>query len=264
MAYQFEVGRPVSSTSASSASMISSTGYWNESRGGLQAGEQLWLALKQMELPYMNTPRHDFKMTKNISLRHLNVEAMLSLRELGKTTFNLPEMLFDLDCPGQYFRRIRSVAFSLYCVAGPYTNVSCNATPIDHRYRYDPGCTVGYGEKSSSSKPDPRFLGQTVKLPVSSVALSTGQLDAGEFELNFAGEEYQPFEGVEAISTWELRLPKTYTQFDYKTISDVIIHLRYTAKNGEDTLRSVVEESLDMSILWLQLCLGTPSKWGFR
>ncbi|KAM0252479.1 hypothetical protein ACHAP5_001127 [Fusarium lateritium] len=124
-----------------------------------------------------------------------------------------------------------SVAFSLYCVAGPYTNVSCNATLVDHRYRYDPGCTGGYGEKSSPSKPDPRFLSQTAKLPVSSVALSIGQLDAGVFELNFTGEEYQPFEGAGAISTWELRLPKTYTQFDYKTISDAIIHLRYTAKS---------------------------------
>ncbi|KAJ5003537.1 hypothetical protein K4K48_011644 [Colletotrichum sp. SAR 10_66] len=36
--------------------------------------------------------------------------------------------------------------------------------------------------------------------------------------------------------------------FDYKTISDVIIHLRYTAKNGGDTLRSAVEQSLDTSI----------------
>ncbi|CCF44418.1 hypothetical protein CH063_03331 [Colletotrichum higginsianum] len=41
---------------------------------------------------------------------------------------------------------------------------------------------------------------------------------------------------------------ETYTHSDCKTISDVIIHLRYTAKDGGDTLRSAVEESLDTSI----------------
>ncbi|KAI8249180.1 hypothetical protein K4K53_000266 [Colletotrichum sp. SAR 10_77] len=168
---------------------------------------------------------------KNISLSHLNAEAMLSIREVWKTTFSLSEMLFDLDCPGQYFRRIH-----------------CNASLVDHRYRYDPGCTGGYMERISSNKPDPWFLGQTLKLPVSSVALSRGQLDAGVFELNFDGEEYQPFEGGGSISRWELRLPETYTQFDYKTISDVIIHLRYTANNGGETLRSAVEQSLNTSI----------------
>ncbi|KAF3799112.1 hypothetical protein GCG54_00015292 [Colletotrichum gloeosporioides] len=192
----------------SSPSMISSTGYCNESRGGLQAGKPLWLALKQMELSYMNTLRHDFEMTKNISLRHLNAEFMLSLREVWKTTFSFSEILFNLDCPGQYFRHIQSVAFSLYGVAGPYPNISCNASLINHRYHYDPGCTGGYGERFSSNKPDRQTAG--------------------------------------LISGFEL--PETYTQFDYKTISDVSIHLRYMAKNGRDELRSAVEQSLDTSI----------------
>ncbi|TIC91815.1 hypothetical protein CH35J_010943 [Colletotrichum higginsianum] len=41
---------------------------------------------------------------------------------------------------------------------------------------------------------------------------------------------------------------KLETAYQFETISDVIIHLRYTAKDGGDTLRSAVEESLDTSI----------------
>ena len=36
-----------------------------------------------------------------------------------------------------------------------------------------------------------------------------------------------------AISTWRLTLNNVYPQFDYSTISDVVLHLRYTARDGE-------------------------------
>ena len=38
-----------------------------------------------------------------------------------------------------------------------------------------------------------------------------------------------PFEGAGAISDWSLTLPKTLRVFDYTTISDVIVHIDYTA-----------------------------------
>ena len=43
-----------------------------------------------------------------------------------------------------------------------------------------------------------------------------------------------PFEGAGAESTWKLDLPKDYRAFDYDTISDVILHIRYTARQGVD------------------------------
>jgi len=79
---------------------------------------------------------------------------------------------------------------------------------------------------------DDRFRSSNV--PVKSIATSSGQNDAGMFEFNFRDERYLPFEGAGAISDWQIELSteKELRQFDYSTISDVILHLKYTAREN--------------------------------
>jgi hypothetical protein len=79
---------------------------------------------------------------------------------------------------------------------------------------------------------DNRF--RTIYAPVTSIATSTGQNDAGVFELNFRDERYLPFEGAGAISDWmiELTTEEDLRQLDYSTISDVVLHVRYTARES--------------------------------
>ena len=43
---------------------------------------------------------------------------------------------------------------------------------------------------------------------------------------------YLPFEGAGAISLWCLSLPQAFRQFDYDAITDVLLHMRYTARDG--------------------------------
>ena len=57
------------------------------------------------------------------------------------------------------------------------------------------------------------------------------------FETNFRSERYLPFEFTGAISDWRLELPTNFNYFDVDTISDVVIHMRYTAREGGETLR---------------------------
>jgi hypothetical protein len=64
------------------------------------------------------------------------------------------------------------------------------------------------------------------------------------FELNFMDERYIPFEGAGAISKWQIELPAAFQQFDYDTISDVILHVRYTAVEGGDKLRAAAALSV--------------------
>jgi hypothetical protein len=78
---------------------------------------------------------------------------------------------------------------------------------------------------------------------VQQTVTSTAQSDSGLFEPNMRDERYLPFEGAGAISTWELTLPTEFKAFDYSTISDVILHMRYTAKDGGEALRSAASES---------------------
>jgi hypothetical protein len=73
-------------------------------------------------------------------------------------------------------------------------------------------------------------------LQIQSIATSTAQNDSGLFELNFRDERYLPFEGAGAISRWRFTLPSDFRAFDYDTISDLVVHVRYTARDGGQSL----------------------------
>ena len=52
--------------------------------------------------------------------------------------------------------------------------------------------------------------------------------------MNLRDERWLPFEGQGAISTWNLVLDPRDNNFDFTTITDVIMHVRYTARGGGD------------------------------
>jgi SAM-dependent methyltransferase len=169
--------------------------------------------------------------------------ALLQLRETGKCEFALPEVLFDMDHPGHYMRRIKSVALTVPCVVGPYTSLNCTLRLLEHKFRTSAIAKdkTDYLEKTEET--DDRF--STVNVPIASIACSTGQNDSGVFELNFKDERYLPFEGAGAISKWQLELPAAFRQFDYDTISDVVVHVHYTAAvDGGDKLKKPATDSV--------------------
>lgn len=47
-----------------------------------------------------------------------------------------------------------------------------------------------------------------------------------------------PFEGAGAISDWQISMPKQNNYFDFASLSDVILHVNYTSKNGGGQLAS--------------------------
>ena len=85
---------------------------------------------------------------------------------------------------------------------------------------------TGSGEVSRSE--DDRFVDYIG--PTQSIVTSGGSNDGGMFETNLRDERFLPFEGAGAESTWKLELPRDYPAFDYATISDVILDIRYTAR----------------------------------
>jgi hypothetical protein len=80
------------------------------------------------------------------------------------------------------------------------------------------------------------------------IVTSTGQNDSGLFETNLRDERYLPFEGSGVVSEWQLELPADVRQFDYDTIADVILHLRYTAREGGGLLRNGAVTNLKTQI----------------
>jgi hypothetical protein len=68
------------------------------------------------------------------------------------------------------------------------------------------------------------------------------------FETNLHDERYLPFEYSGVISQWQLTIPADVPQFDFDTISDVILHIRYTAREGGQALKSAALANLKTKI----------------
>jgi hypothetical protein len=148
--------------------------------------------------------------------------------------FSIPEELLDLDFLGHYKRRIKSVSISIPCIVGPYTGVNATLRLLSNKFR---NRAIGGNYAEKLDEPDDRFI--TYNIPVTAIATSSGQNDSGMFELNFKDERYLPFEGAGLISKWSLELP-AFRQFDYNTISDIIMHIKYTACEDESLKISAV------------------------
>lgn len=187
--------------------------HWDNLKKGLLAGEQLQLDLRRMENEYLQNNKREIELTKSISLNLLAPMQLDRLRYEGECEFTVPELLFDLDYPGQYQRRIKSVSVFIPCVVGPHTIMGCRLSLS----------TTSTKQLDGTQTPDP------MSSIVQSISLSTGQNDSGLFELNHNDERYLPFElrGVNGI--WRVEFLSDYPSFDHLTISDLILQIRYTA-----------------------------------
>jgi hypothetical protein len=211
---------------------------------GLLAGEKLHADILRMGMAYADLNKREYELTKHVSLLQVDPAALLQFRATGKCTFDVPEDVFDFDCPGQYFRRIKSVGLSIPCVVGPYTSVNCKLMLAKSSIRTSTSSgDNGYPRDGAN---DGRFSDFFGSIPA--IVTSSGQNDSGLFETNLHDERKLPFEWSGAISQWQLELPAGVRQFDFSTISDVILHLRYTAREGGDALRSQALSNLEISI----------------
>jgi len=204
-------------------------GYWDNARQGLLAGESLYFDLKRLEMAYHDQNLREFELTKHVELSRLDPMALLKLKATGTCQISLPEWLFDLDSPGHYMRRIKTVALSIPSGAGPYTGIHCKLSLLRSSIRTSPLIgDDGYGRITESD--DIRF--RDFSGAIQSVVTSNAVNDNGLFELSFADPRYLPFEGAGTISSWRLELPNDIPQFDHDSITDVILHVRYTARDA--------------------------------
>jgi hypothetical protein len=173
----------------------------------------------------------------------------------------VPEWLFDLD-GSLYMRRIKTVSLSIPSVTGPYTSVSCTLSLLKSSVRKSPLLSEdGYARAGTE---DSRFIDYYGT--IQQIVTSSGNNDSGMFETNLRDERFLPFEGAGAISTWKLDLPASFRQFDYNTISDVILHMRYTARQGGAVLggeaTTYIEELVaDVNAAGLALLFSLPHEF---
>jgi hypothetical protein len=203
-------------------------GYWDSLKKGLLAGDCLMADLRRLDAAYLDENKRELEITKNISLAQIAPLSLITLKQTGKCTIALPEWLFDMDYPGHYMRRIKSVSISIPCIVGPYTNINCMLSLTRTETRID--ATLTGGNYPRVDENDTRFVTQLGS--ITSIATSSGQNDSGMFELNFNDDRYLPFERSGVISEWQIDMPKENNYFDFSSISDIILQIRYTARNG--------------------------------
>ena len=214
--------------------------YWNAGYQGLLSGEALYLDIKRMELAYHDNNKRELEMTKHISLRQLSPSALIAMKATGTCTLEVPEWLFDRDCPGHYLRRVKTIALSIPSVVGPYASVNCSVNLLSSTLRVSPLLTNGGYARTGDD--DVRFIDSFGSTDV--IVTSSALNDAGMFETNLRDDRFLPFEGAGAISSWTLSLPGALPAFDYSTITDVILHMRYTARDGGAALGNVATKEL--------------------
>jgi len=222
---------------------------WDNLHQGLMAGERLEFALSHMEKAYLDENRREHELTEDVSLRLQFPAAYLRLRTTGYCEIDISEWMFDLHYPGHYMRRIKNVTLTLPCVTGPYNPPHCRLTLLSSMTRIDPAtrppahhcCRDGRDRSEYEPCPeDPRIVREYAARE--SIATRSGQNDSGMFELNFRDERYLPFEYLGAVSRWRIELPPENNYFDLDTLSDLILHLDYTARDGGDILRAAASQ----------------------
>ncbi|WP_160717884.1 neuraminidase-like domain-containing protein [Chitinophaga solisilvae] len=244
-AYQFELN---------TSNQLITFNYWDNLYKGLLAGESLMLSLQQMETSFTYGNTRTFEIEKTISVLQNFPEAFLQFKwgnnggTQGVLDFVLSEQLFDFDYPGQYCRKIKSISVSIPAVIGPYQNLNATLTQnynwviqlpdLDAVKFVISKTTPGSG--LSPKEPGSDVLRQNW-VPGQAIALSKGVDDSGLFTLNFDDERYLPFEGSGAISAWTLNLPPDTNRINFNSISDIIITVRYTAKNGGSNFANQVK-----------------------
>ena len=181
---------------------------WNDLYQGLLVGETLKLCLLRMDQAFIEQNARRLEITKTISLKEQgeNIEDLINT---GRISFTLDETQdFQPDYTGAADRRIKSVGVSLPMLVGPYQDVCATLTQTSSML------SSGMGTQSQT------------------IALSSGIDDSGLFILNFDDERFLPFEGSGVSSNWTLEFNNLTEQrlAMLSTLTDVILHIRYTAK----------------------------------
>jgi hypothetical protein len=244
-AYQYELGRPTD--------QFIQFAYWDNQHKGLTAGESLLFDLRRMQSQYLANNLRELELTRHISLALSQPLALVQLLETGNCAIVLDETFFDSDHPGHYFRRLRSVALTIPCVSGPYTSV--NATlALGSAVVRTTAPAAGYTPwiwVNAATNNDPAIMVSPAVAAAPVIATSSAQNDAGLFDVNLRDERWLPFEGQGAVSTWNLTLDPRDNSFDLSTVTDVVLHIRYTARFGGDpeTVRAALKPNNTRAIM---------------
>jgi hypothetical protein len=236
--------------------------YWDNLKKGILAGESLGLDLDRMEKAFLDTDERAFEITKRISLLELDPLAFLELKDKRVCEFHFTEALFDYDFQGHYKRQIKTIAFELD--AGEGVTVNATLTQLKNKTVMEPDTkAVKYLLSPKDEQPE------TIRSdwrPNRQIAFShVGEYDDnnGLFEMRFDDERYLPFEGTGAVSSWRFELNGKRGSYNIDDLKDVVIVLKYTARQGGDAFAAAVKGMLKPypASVMIPMAEKFPNEW---
>jgi hypothetical protein len=231
--YRFELG--IQNTS------FIQFGYWDSLHKGLLAGERLNQDLRAMQSSYLDQNVRRLELSRFISLNSLG--ALSQLLATGACDFTLPESLFDHDYPGHYNRHLFRVSVTaVYPNPTKFDNIKATLTLMANKVRTSTDLSAGYTETPVGT--DPRFI-YTYAANSQKIALGNAQDDPGLFltalNNNLTDTRYLPFENAGAVSSWHLEMQQANNEVVLANVTDIWLHLYYTAQDGGDAFKQAVE-----------------------
>ena len=204
---------------------------------GLLAGERLHMDLKRMELAYLELNQREYELTKHVSLLQVDPQALIAApRRPAVARSSSMRICSTWTAPATTSAASRTQPSPSRASPGR-TPASTAPLPCSRAASARLGCRrAGLRPREPEDNRFADYYGS-----MQSIVTSSAQNDGGLFETNLRDERYLPFENSGVISEWQLQLPADPSagdpaQFDYDTISDVVLHIRYTAREGGDAL----------------------------
>jgi hypothetical protein len=196
-------------------------------RQGLTGAEQLLEDIDQLDEYAFESDVRTLHLTQTLSVAQIGALELQQFRETGVLSFATPMSLFDQDFPGHYLRLIQSVQLSIIALVPPVRGIR--------------GTLSASGISRVVVPTEDQF--ETVTLGRSPEAFSfTSPTNANglfDVETDTSGL-LLPFQGMGVDAVWQLELPRAANPFDYRTISDVQLTIKYTALDSYDYREEVI------------------------
>ena len=194
-------------------------------RRGLTGSARLLQDIYRLDQYAFETDRRKLHLTQTFSLSQIAAYELQQLRETGVMTFATPQELFDRDFPGHYLTLVKQVAVSVVALvpAGRGVRATLSASGMSRT-------VVARGP----------FDTVTLHRDPESIAFTSPINATGLFDLEPENGLLLPFEGMGVDTVWQLELPKAANPFDYRSIADVLLTVKYTALDSDEYRQRVV------------------------
>ena len=211
--------------------------YWRDStttdnggatdRRGLTGSARLLQDTHQLDQYAFDTDRRKLHLTQTFPLSQIAAFELQLFRDTGVLTFATPEVLFDREFPGHYLRLIKTISMSVIGLFSPGRGVRATLS------------TSGVSRTVVARGP---FSTVTLRREPESIAFTSPIGATGLFELEPETGLLLPFEGMGVDTVWRLELPKAANPFDFRSIADVVLTVKYTALDSPDYRQKVIRE----------------------